>query len=74
MEELFSSAGLHLKAALRDHTRISADTAEYNTVARHVLEKCGFIQEGCCRQAIYCGGERHNQIIYGLLRTKFTKR
>ena len=57
-----------------DLYRISANTAEYNTAARHVLEKCGFVQEGCCRQAIYCGGERHNQIIYGLLRTEFNER
>ena len=56
-----------------DLYRISADTAEYNTAARRVLEKCGFIQEGCCRQAIFCGGKRHDRIISGLLRPEFEK-
>lgn len=54
-----------------DLCRVSANTAEYNAAARRVLEKCGFTQEGCARQAVYCGGSRHNSLTYGLLRTEF---
>ena len=57
-----------------DLHRISANTAEYNTASSRVLEKCGFVQEGCCRQAIYCGGKRHDRITYGLLRTDYSGR
>jgi RimJ/RimL family protein N-acetyltransferase len=54
-----------------DLFRVSADTAEYNTAARRVLEKCGFTQEGCARQAIHARGSRHNSRTYGLLCTEF---
>lgn len=49
--------------------RISSSTAEYNRAAQRLLEKCGFVQEGCERQAIFCGGRRWDRLIYGLLRT-----
>jgi RimJ/RimL family protein N-acetyltransferase len=63
----FAFAGLDLY-------RIWACTAEYNTATRRVLGKWGFVQEGCFRQATYCGGERHKRITYGLLRTQFCER
>jgi RimJ/RimL family protein N-acetyltransferase len=54
-----------------DLCRISASTLEYNVAAQHVLAKCGFAQEGCEREAIYCAGRRWNRLTYGLLRADF---
>jgi len=54
-----------------DLYRVSAGLAEYNAASRRVLEKCGFTQEGCARQALYTSGKRHNWLTYGLLRTEF---
>lgn len=56
-----------------DLYRVSADPAEYNAASRRVLEKCGFTQEGCARQAVYADGRRHNSLLYGLLRTEFDR-
>lgn len=53
--------------------RVAAATAEYNTAARRGLEKCGFVQEGCERQAIYCEGRRWDRVRYGLLRGEFER-
>ncbi len=53
-----------------DLYRVSASTAEYNTAAQRVLEKCGFIREGRERKALYCGGRRWDRLQYGLLRNK----
>lgn len=54
-----------------DLCRVSASTLEYNAAAQHVLAKCGFAQEGCEREAIYCAGRRWNRLTYGLLRADF---
>jgi RimJ/RimL family protein N-acetyltransferase len=54
-----------------DLHRVSAATASHNTAAQHVLEKCGFVQEGQEREAIYCGGQRWDRCRYGLLRAEF---
>jgi RimJ/RimL family protein N-acetyltransferase len=57
-----------------DLHRISAATAGYNAAAQHVLAKCGFTQEGCEREAIYCAGRRWDRLNYGLLRPEFEQR
>ena len=54
-----------------DLYRVSANLAEHNAASRRVLEKSGFTQEGCAREAIYAGGRRRNNLLYGLLRTEF---
>ena len=54
-----------------DLCRVSASTLEYNVAAQHVLAKCGFAQEGCEREAIYCAGRRWDRLTYGLLRAEF---
>jgi RimJ/RimL family protein N-acetyltransferase len=51
--------------------RVTAAIAEYNSGAQCVLEKCGFVQEGRERQAIYSGGRRWDRLVFGLLRTEF---
>ncbi|MCL5998369.1 MAG: GNAT family N-acetyltransferase [Chloroflexi bacterium] len=48
-------------------------SAEYNTAAQHVLSKCGFVQEGREREAIYCAGRRWDRLIYGLLRSDYER-
>jgi RimJ/RimL family protein N-acetyltransferase len=54
-----------------DLYRVAATVAEYNAGARSILEKCGFVEEGRERQAIYCGGRRWDRVLYGLLRADF---
>ena len=54
-----------------DLHRVSAATAEHNAAARRVLEKCGVVQEGREREAIYCDGRRWDRLQYGLLRAEF---
>ena len=58
----FDELGLH---------RVEANTTEFNTAARRALEKLGFQEEGRLRQAIYSGGRRWHNVIYGLLREEF---
>lgn len=52
-----------------DLVRISAATAEYNRAGRQALETLGFTHEGTERQALYCGGQRWDRYLYGLLRS-----
>lgn len=54
-----------------DLHRVSAATVSYNKAARRVLDKCGFVQEGQEREAVYCGGRRWDRLGYGLLRGEF---
>lgn len=54
-----------------DLYRVSATTAECNIAMQKILEKCGFVQEGRERKAIYCNGQRWDRLIYGLLRDEF---
>jgi RimJ/RimL family protein N-acetyltransferase len=56
-----------------DLWRISAATLEYNVAAQGVLAKCGFSQEGCEREAVYCAGRRWNRLTYALLRGDFNR-
>ena len=51
-----------------DLYRIYADTAEFNEPAQRLLARCGFMQEGCEREAIYTAGRRWNRMRYGVLR------
>jgi RimJ/RimL family protein N-acetyltransferase len=62
---------LHYGFEQLDLCRISAATLEFNMAAQHVLAKCGFQQEGCERQAVFCAGRRWNRLTYGLLRPDF---
>ncbi len=54
-----------------DLYRIYAATASYNVAMQRVLEACGFLQEGCEREAIYASGQRWDRLYYGLLRPEF---
>lgn len=52
-----------------DLFRIEATTLEHNAPARRILKKCGFIEEGVERQAVYLAGKRRDRIKFSLLRT-----
>ena len=54
-----------------DLMRVSASTIEYNEGAQRVLLKCGFVEEGRERQAVFCQGRRWDRVRYGLLREEF---
>lgn len=54
-----------------DLYRVTAAIAEYNRGAQRILQKCGFVQEGRERQAIYIGGRRWDRLLFGLLRAEF---
>jgi RimJ/RimL family protein N-acetyltransferase len=54
-----------------DLYRIYAATAAYNVAMQCVLGKCGFVQEGCEREAVYAGGKRWDRLCFGLLRPEF---
>ena len=51
--------------------RVEADTAEFNSPGRRLLEKLGFREEGVRRKALYRGGRRWNRVVHGLLRDEF---
>lgn len=54
-----------------DLYRVRVSTFEYNTGAQRVLEKCGFVQEGHEREAMYCAGRRWDRLVYGILKHEF---
>jgi len=54
-----------------DLYRVTAAIVEYNRGAQRILHKCGFVQEGRERQAIYIGGRRWDRLLFGLLRAEF---
>lgn len=56
-----------------DLSRIEARTAAYNLAAQRLLEACGFRREGARRQAVFRGGRRWDDIMYGLLATEFAE-
>ena len=59
MEYLFATSTTH---------RVWAWTGSDNLAEQKALERCGFVQEGKVRQAVFRGGEWHDSFIYGLLR------
>lgn len=53
--------------------RVNGAALMYNEASKHVCTKVGFIQEGIQRQAIYKGGQYHDVVLYGCLRTDYEK-
>lgn len=52
-----------------DFFRIEATTLEHNAPARRFPKKCGFIEEGLERHAVYLASKRRDRIEFSLLRT-----
>jgi RimJ/RimL family protein N-acetyltransferase len=59
VEYLFATSTVH---------RVWAWTGSDNLAEQKALERCGFTREGMVRQAVFWGGEWHDNFIYGLLR------
>ena len=74
----YGSEALHLMlryafAELNLH-RLGATIPEYNSVARHVFAKAGFVDEVRRRQAINRDGQRWDLIHVGILRDEWLAR
>jgi RimJ/RimL family protein N-acetyltransferase len=74
----YGSEALHLMlrytfAELNLH-RLGATIPEYNSVARHVFAKAGFVEEVRRRQAINRDGQRWDLIHVGILREEWLAR
>jgi RimJ/RimL family protein N-acetyltransferase len=61
VEYLFTTTAAH---------RIWAGTEAENIAEQRALEKCGFQREGCLRGALFRGGQWHDELIYGMLRSE----
>ncbi len=53
--------------------RLWLDTLSTNARAQHVYEKLGFQREGVLREAILVDGAHRDLILYGLLRTEWSR-
>jgi RimJ/RimL family protein N-acetyltransferase len=51
--------------------RIWLLVAEYNSVARHIYEKLGFIYEGAKRKSLYKNGVFYDYMMMGLLKDEY---
>lgn len=49
--------------------RLNGDTVAGNTASRRVMERCGFVLEGIQRKYWHAGGEYHDRLIFGLLKS-----
>lgn len=56
-----------------DLNRVQAETDTRNTASSRVLEKLGFIREGCLREDCVVNGEVSDSWIYGLLRREWRR-
>jgi len=52
--------------------RVFARCYASNAASRRVLEKCGFIQEGCQRRHHECMGVIHDVLCFGLLKEEYS--
>lgn len=57
--------------ARTDLQRLTAGVHEENHASRRLLQKLGFSAEGVLRENLVIGGERVNEVIYGLLRREW---
>ena len=60
----FGPLGLH---------RVSLRVVAYNTRALRCYRACGFVEEGREREAALVGGERHDDVMMGVLAREFAK-
>jgi RimJ/RimL family protein N-acetyltransferase len=49
--------------------RLEAEVIRYNPAAIKLVEKLGFVNEGCLREARYFDGKYHDIFRYGLLKS-----
>lgn len=53
--------------------RVELSVLAENTAARHLYEKCGFVQEGVKRSARFKNGRFSDLVIYAVLREEYEK-
>lgn len=51
--------------------RVGLTVMSYNAAARRAYERAGFVQEGAKRQIVHREGERHDLVLYGILRDEW---
>ena len=51
--------------------RIYANTLDINIGAQKSLEKCGFQLEGIERESVYRNGQKHNRLLYAILKSEY---
>jgi len=54
--------------------RITATVFSYNTASRRLVERLGFQQEGVYREFLERDGQRHDMLLFGLLRREWIAR
>ncbi|TAJ45760.1 GNAT family N-acetyltransferase [Methanofollis fontis] len=52
-----------------DGHRLNGDTVADHAASRRVMEKCGFVPEGCQRGYWHARGGDHDRVLYGLLKS-----
>lgn len=53
--------------------RVELDLSEYNSRSKHLYEKCGFVYEGCKRNARYKNGRFVNVLQYAILKEDYLR-
>jgi RimJ/RimL family protein N-acetyltransferase len=53
---------------------LGASVPEYNPVALRLLQRAGFTERACQRQALYRDGRRWDLLIYGLLKDEWSEK
>lgn len=54
--------------------RVHLSVMAYNSAAIRAYERAGFVREGVQRQAVQRGGQRHDLVGYGILRSEWQSR
>jgi RimJ/RimL family protein N-acetyltransferase len=55
------------EAFARGLHRVSLGVFDFNPRARRVYEKCGFVEEGRCREVLHWDGRWHDEIVMAVL-------
>jgi len=53
--------------------RVGLTVMSYNTAAIKAYERAGFVREGAKRQMVHRDGQRHDLVLYGILRDEWLK-
>ncbi|MCF8366905.1 MAG: GNAT family N-acetyltransferase [Bacteroidales bacterium] len=51
--------------------RLEAEVIQYNLAGRKLVERLGFVKEGCLREAKYFDGKYFDILRYGLLKSEY---
>ncbi|MBR1646722.1 MAG: GNAT family N-acetyltransferase [Selenomonadaceae bacterium] len=54
--------------------RVWIDCKEYNSIALHLYESCGFVREGLLREILLTNGVYENLIVFGMLDREYFAR